>query len=315
MSQVAGGVGGAVGGGVHQLIAGCWSPRDDPKVDFRGTEWTWCAGVRPGARVGRVGLAGIYNLEQGATKRVSWSLWWLTRSPWAPRRATPALGTPCNSIRGRGGGDRELDNAGFGLSIPSLAVARRRLCCAVPASAGFRWSTVRSEGWRRGARALLARGVSPGMIELHDAEQSRALAAISPTGLGPVSRYGSMRLSELVDLYLDRHSAQWKLNTKQTNADRCKLLIELSADPTLAEIDRPLLWKVVDLLKKVPHDRHKVRARFPDAVDFRGLIELANERGLPRLTAQDSKKPPAAFLACSSGQWRKSTSARTQRPT
>ena len=61
------------------------------------------------------------------------------------------------------------------------------------------------------------------MIELHDAEQSRALAAISPTGLGPVSRYGSMRLSELVDLYLDRHSAQWKLNTKQTNADRCKL--------------------------------------------------------------------------------------------
>ena len=50
------------------------------------------------------------------------------------------------------------------------------------------------------------------MIEHHDAEQSRALAAISPTGLGPVSRYGSMRLSELVDLYLDRHSAQWKLN-------------------------------------------------------------------------------------------------------
>jgi len=40
------------------------------------------------------------------------------------------------------------------------------------------------------------------MIELHDAEQSRALAAISPTGLGPVSRYGSMRLPELVDLYL-----------------------------------------------------------------------------------------------------------------
>jgi len=98
-------------------------------------------------------------------------------------------------------------------------------------------------------------------------------------------KHADLRLSALMVDFIARHKEQWRPNTLHTNQDRCMAAVELLDDPRLGDIDRPGMLAYTDMLKKLPNDRHKVRARFqlPNA-NFRDLIALADEHSLPRLT-------------------------------
>ena len=144
-------------------------------------------------------------------------------------------------------------------------------------------------------RGKLAGKVTPAMLDLVALERSEiAHAGPQPSSIA-AAKYTGMRLSELTKLYLDRHHEQWRPNTRSTNRDRCELLVELAQDPALADIDRPLIWRVVDQLKLMPAGRQIVRAKYSEKATFHELISLAQEHSLPRLTPTALKKVIGGF--------------------
>ena len=131
-------------------------------------------------------------------------------------------------------------------------------------------------------RATLASQLT--MIQIAQASPAPALAAMQISSIAE-PKHADLRLSTLVEDFIARHKEQWRPNTLHTNQDRCMAAVELLDDPRLGDIDRPGMLAYTDMLKKLPNDRHKVRARFqrPNA-NFRDLIALADEYSLPRLT-------------------------------
>jgi len=62
------------------------------------------------------------------------------------------------------------------------------------------------------------------------------------------------------------------------NADRCAPRLSSQGNPTLAEIDSPLLWKVLASLRYVPHDGQEVRVPLPEGYEDyrRSSVESAD---------------------------------------
>ena len=111
-------------------------------------------------------------------------------------------------------------------------------------------------------------------IQIAQAIPAPALAAVQISSIAE-PKHVDLRLSALVADFIARHKEQWRRNTLHTNQDRCMAAVELLDDPRLGDIDRPGMLAYTDMLKKLPNDRHKVRARFqqPNA-NFRDLIAL-----------------------------------------
>lgn len=109
-------------------------------------------------------------------------------------------------------------------------------------------------------------------------------------------KHANMRLSALVEVFLERKKGGWKPDTLRQNRVRAEILIELADDPMLSEIDRDLMWAVAAQLQRVPDSRDQVRRRFKLAEPgLKPLIALADQHDLPRLTAKAQEKLVVGF--------------------
>lgn len=86
---------------------------------------------------------------------------------------------------------------------------------------------------------------------------------VTPSSTGhAAAKYSTMKLSEMVGVFLARKSGGWRPDTSRENSVRAAVFVELADDPMLDEIDRDLMWKVAEQLARVPHGRDKVRRRY-----------------------------------------------------
>ncbi|MCV2357645.1 site-specific integrase [Paucibacter sp. TC2R-5] len=139
-------------------------------------------------------------------------------------------------------------------------------------------------------RCWLASQITPAMAA--QASEQRPLPLVEPVYLGLAhARHANVLLAEILATYIDRNKGKWKPNTLHTNQDRCAILLELTGNPPLRDIDRDFLWRLVEKLKALPDGRQHVRRRFkcPEAT-FTQLIALAEQHDLPRLTTKAVEK-------------------------
>jgi integrase len=133
--------------------------------------------------------------------------------------------------------------------------------------------------------------VRPQMVE-----QARP-SPVAPSSASMASpKHAAMRLSAMVEIYLERKAGGWKPDTLRQNQVRAAALVELADNPVLADVDRDLMWAIARQLQRVPHDRDKVRRRFKVTEGgLKPLIAIADLHDLPRLTAKAQEKLVEGF--------------------
>lgn len=124
-------------------------------------------------------------------------------------------------------------------------------------------------------RLRLASSVTPKMIE--DAKE-RLTAHGADTG----HKYGAMRSSELMARFLDEKKVDWKPDHQQRMARACGAFVELMGDPVLASIDRPLVMKYRNQLRRLPRDPYQARRKYGCST-FTELIAVAERTGCPTM--------------------------------
>ncbi|MGS0757418.1 hypothetical protein ACVBEH_23920, partial [Roseateles sp. GG27B] len=144
-------------------------------------------------------------------------------------------------------------------------------------------------------RCWLATQITPAMLA--EVAEQRATAPVKPVSLGLAhEKHADTPLADILSIYIDRNKGKWKPNTLHTNQDRCAILLELTGNPPLRDIDRDSLWKLITKIRALPDGRQHVRRRYecPEAT-FTQLIELAAKHALPKLTTKAVEKLVEGF--------------------
>ena len=90
-------------------------------------------------------------------------------------------------------------------------------------------------------------------------------------------------VSSLVEQFLTKKQANWKLDQQRRMATQCGAFVELMNDPPLGALDRQLIWDYEAKLRKMPADRYNA-ARRHGTQDANRLLALAEEHGEMRLS-------------------------------
>lgn len=139
-------------------------------------------------------------------------------------------------------------------------------------------------------RQWLSAHITPAMQAAAPKPQQPLLMEPDHHGLAH-AKHARLPLAQILATYIERNRGKWRPNTLHTNQDRCAILLELTGNPPLKDIDRDSLWSVIEKLKALPDGRQHVRRRFKcPTANFSQLIELANEHDLPRLSTQAVEK-------------------------
>jgi len=83
-------------------------------------------------------------------------------------------------------------------------------------------------------------------------------------------------VSSLVEQFLTKKQANWKLDQQRKMATHCGAFVELMNDPQLGALNRQLIWDYEARLRKMPADKHHA-ARRHGTDDLNLLIALAEE--------------------------------------
>jgi integrase len=91
-------------------------------------------------------------------------------------------------------------------------------------------------------------------------------------------------VSSLVEQFLTKKQANWKLDQQRKMATHCGAFVELMNDPQLGDLNRDLIWDYEKKLRKMPADRYSA-ARRHGTQDANRLLALAEEHGEIRLSS------------------------------
>jgi integrase len=83
-------------------------------------------------------------------------------------------------------------------------------------------------------------------------------------------------VSSLVEQFLTKKKANWKLDQQRKMATHCGAFVELMNDPQLGALNRQLIWDYEARLRKMPADKHHA-ARRHGTDDLNLLIALAEK--------------------------------------
>ena len=91
-------------------------------------------------------------------------------------------------------------------------------------------------------------------------------------------------VSSLVEQFLTKKQANWKLDQKKKMATQCGTFVDLMNDPPLGTLNRQLVWDYEAKLRKMPADRYSA-ARRHGTQDANRLLALAEEHEETRLSS------------------------------
>ena len=131
----------------------------------------------------------------------------------------------------------------------------------------------------KGKAALLAVTSSPTLIT---SAPTAITSAPTPTPALPCECCRPDRakqlVSALVEQFLTKKQANWKLDQQKKMATHCGAFVELMSDPPLGALNRQLIWDYEARLRKMPADKHHA-ARRHGTDELNRLIALAEENG------------------------------------
>lgn len=115
-------------------------------------------------------------------------------------------------------------------------------------------------------RLRLSAGVTSHMVEV--AKSAHLPAATAPSPFTPplapppvLHKYGGLRASELVERFLEAKKRDWKNDQYKRMDGVCNVFAELMEDPSLAEIDRPVIIQYRSRLQTLPANLYQARRR------------------------------------------------------
>lgn len=134
-------------------------------------------------------------------------------------------------------------------------------------------------------RLALRVGVTPSMLDAARALRQSSVPVSSTPALpatAPGLKYGAMRVSELLSRFLAEKQADWKDDQYRRMSGMCGVFVELMDDPTLDDLDRPLITEYRRRLQELPDDLYQARRRY-GVTELAELIVSVKSSGDPRM--------------------------------